>query len=553
MLKSLKIENIAVIEKCNIDFSEGFNVLTGETGAGKSIVIDSINAVTGQRTSKELIRTGAQKATVSALFADIPQKAVELLNEYGISYDDNELFLLRTINSDGKNTCKINGTTVPVGVLREIGDNLLNIHGQHDNQALLKAENHCYFLDMFGNHAKALNDYSDCYNRFKSVRKRLKALTIDLEEKSKQLELYKFQANEIEKAEIQVGQLQELLKKREVQRNSEKIKETLYSAYSFLVGDDETAGAASLIAQSAQNAALTANLYKDVAKSAERLEAVSADITDISDELRTALDNISFNPEELAELEQRIDLITNLQKKYGGSEEKILEYYETVSKTLNDISVSDELLSELETECEKLEDELIAKAKTLSDLRKKTGEDFSKKICDVLKYLEMPNVVFTTNFNQGIYTVNGCDDVEFYISANKGLESKPLAKIASGGELSRIMLAIKSVLSAKYDVDTLIFDEIDTGISGIAADKVGRQIKALSDDRQIICVTHLAQIASAADNHLLISKSLKDGSTFTDVKVIENDERVKEIARIMSGADLTENLFKSAKEMIDNH
>ena len=318
-------------------------------------------------------------------------------------------------------------------------------------------------------------------------------------------------------------------------------------------GDDETAGAASLIAQSAQNAALTANLYKDVAKSAERLEAVSADITDISDELRTALDNISFNPEELAELEQRIDLITNLQKKYGGSEEKILEYYETVSKTLNDISVSDELLSELETECEKLEDELIAKAKTLSDLRKKTGEDFSKKICDVLKYLEMPNVVFTTNFNQGIYTVNGCDDVEFYISANKGLESKPLAKIASGGELSRIMLAIKSVLSAKYDVDTLIFDEIDTGISGIAADKVGRQIKALSDDRQIICVTHLAQIASAADNHLLISKSLKDGSTFTDVKVIENDDRVKEIARIMSGADLTENLFKSAKEMIDNH
>ena len=553
MLKSLKIENIAVIEKCNIDFSEGFNVLTGETGAGKSIVIDSINAVTGQRTSKELIRTGAQKATVSALFADIPQKAVELLNEYGISYDDNELFLLRTINSDGKNTCKINGTTVPVGVLREIGDNLLNIHGQHDNQALLKAENHCYFLDMFGNHAKALNDYSDCYNRFKSVRKRLKALTIDLEEKSKQLELYKFQANEIEKAEIQVGQLQELLKKREVQRNSEKIKETLYSAYSFLVGDDETAGAASLIAQSAQNAALTANLYKDVAKSAERLEAVSADITDISDELRTALDNISFNPEELAELEQRIDLITNLQKKYGGSEEKILEYYETVSKTLNDISVSDELLSELETECEKLEDELIAKAKTLSDLRKKTGEDFSKKICDVLKYLEMPNVVFTTNFNQGIYTVNGCDDVEFYISANKGLQSKPLAKIASGGELSRIMLAIKSVLSAKYDVDTLIFDEIDTGISGIAADKVGRQIKALSDDRQIICVTHLAQIASAADNHLLISKSLKDGSTFTDVKVIENDERVKEIARIMSGADLTENLFKSAKEIIDNH
>lgn len=553
MLKSLKIENIAVIEKCNIDFSEGFNVLTGETGAGKSIVIDSINAVTGQRTSKELIRTGAQKATVSALFADIPQKAVELLNEYGIFYDDNELFLLRTINSDGKNTCKINGTTVPVGILREIGDNLLNIHGQHDNQALLKAENHCYFLDMFGNHAKALNDYSDCYNRFKSVRKRLKALTIDLEEKSKQLELYKFQANEIEKAEIQVGQLQELLKKREVQRNSEKIKETLYSAYSFLVGDDETAGAASLVAQSAQNAALTANLYKDVAKSAERLEAVSADITDISEELRSALDKISFDPEELTELEQRIDLITNLQKKYGGSEEKILEYYETVSKTLNDISVSDELLSELETECEKLEDELIAKAKTLSDLRKKTGEDFSKKICDVLKYLEMPNVVFTTNFNQGIYTVNGCDDVEFYISANKGLESKPLSKIASGGELSRIMLAIKSVLSAKYDVDTLIFDEIDTGISGIAADKVGRQIKALSDDRQIICVTHLAQIASAADNHLLISKSLKDGSTFTDVKVIENDERVKEIARIMSGADLTENLFKSAKEMIDNH
>ena len=553
MLKSLRIENIAVIEKCNIDFSNGFNVLTGETGAGKSIVIDSINAVTGQRTSKELVRTGASKATVSAYFADIPLKAAHLLSEYGISYEDNELFLLRTISADGKNVCKINGTTVPVGVLREIGDNLLNIHGQHDNQALLKPENHCYFLDMFGNHNKALNDYSDCYNCFKAVRKRLKTLTADLEDKSNKIELYKFQKNEIEKADISVGELDLLLKKREVLRNSEKIKETLFSAYSFLAGDDETAGAASLVAQSAQNAALTANLYKDVAKSAERLEAVSADLTDISDELRAAIDNISFDPEELAELEQRIDLILTLQKKYGGSEEKILEYFDFVSHILNDISVSDELLSELEAECEKLEDELILKAKDLSNLRKKTGADFSKKICDVLKYLEMPNVVFSVNFNEGIYTVNGCDEVEFYISANKGIEAKPLSKIASGGELSRIMLAIKSVLSVKYDVDTLIFDEIDTGISGIAADKVGRQIKTLSNDRQIICVTHLAQIAAAADNHLLISKSSDSSGTYTNVTVIDNDDRIKEIARIMSGSYLTENLYQSAKEMIENH
>ncbi len=553
MLKSLKIENIAVIEKCNIDFSNGFNVLTGETGAGKSIVIDSINAVTGQRTSKELVRTGASKATVSAYFADIPLKAAHLLSEYGISYEDDELFLLRTISADGKNVCKINGTTVPVGVLREIGDNLLNIHGQHDNQALLKSENHCYFLDMFGNHNKALNDYSDCYNCFKAVRKRLKTLTADLEDKSNKIDLYKFQKNEIEKADVSVGELDLLLKKREVLRNSEKIKETLFSAYSFLAGDDETAGAASLVAQSAQNAALTANLYKDVAKSAERLEAVSADLIDISDELRAAIDNISFDPAELAELEQRIDLILTLQKKYGGSEEKVLEYFNFVSNVLNDISVSDELLSELEAECEKLEDELILKAKALSDLRKKTGADFSKKICDVLKYLEMPNVVFSVNFNEGIYTVNGCDEVEFYISANKGIEAKPLSKIASGGELSRIMLAIKSVLSVKYDVDTLIFDEIDTGISGIAADKVGRQIKTLSNDRQIICVTHLAQIAAAADNHLLISKSSDSSGTYTNVTVINNDDRIKEIARIMSGSNITENLYQSAKEMIENH
>lgn len=553
MLKSLKIENIAVIEKCNIDFSNGFNVLTGETGAGKSIVIDSINAVTGQRTSKELVRTGASKATVSAYFADIPLKAAHLLSEYGISYEDDELFLLRTISADGKNVCKINGTTVPVGVLREIGDNLLNIHGQHDNQALLKSENHCYFLDMFGNHNKSLNDYFDCYNRFKAVRKRLKTLTADLEDKSNKIDLYKFQKNEIEKADVSVGELDLLLKKREVLRNSEKIKETLFSAYSFLAGDDETAGAASLVAQSAQNAALTANLYKDVAKSAERLEAVSADLIDISDELRAAIDNISFDPAELAELEQRIDLILTLQKKYGGSEEKVLEYFNFVSNVLNDISVSDELLSELEAECEKLEDELILKAKALSDLRKKTGADFSKKICDVLKYLEMPNVVFSVNFNEGIYTVNGCDEVEFYISANKGIEAKPLSKIASGGELSRIMLAIKSVLSVKYDVDTLIFDEIDTGISGIAADKVGRQIKTLSNDRQIICVTHLAQIAAAADNHLLISKSSDSSGTYTNVTVIDNDDRIKEIARIMSGSNITENLYQSAKEMIENH
>lgn len=553
MLKSLKIENIAVIEKCNIDFTKGFNVLTGETGAGKSIVIDSINAIMGQRTSKELIRTGSDKAIVSALFENIPEKAVNMLSENGISYEDNQLFVLRTINQDGKNVCKINGTTVPVATLRELGDLILNIHGQHDNQALLNSDNHCYFIDMFGNHTKALNDYSDCYNRFKTLRKQLKVLKTDLLEKSNQLELYKFQVNEIEKAEIKVGELDELLKKREVQRNSEKIKETLFSAYSFLAGDDETAGAVSLVAQSAQNAALTANLYKDVSSSSERLEAILADVSVVCDELRASIDKISFDPEELAELEQRIDLILNLQKKYGGSEEKILEYYDSVSKTLNDISVSDELLAKIESDCEKLEDELILKAKTLSDLRSKTSIEFSKKICDVLKYLEMPNVVFSVNINEGIYTVNGCDDVEFYISANKGLESKPLSKIASGGELSRIMLAIKSVLSAKYDVDTLIFDEIDTGISGIAADKVGRQIKSLSTDRQIVCVTHLAQIASAADNHLLISKAIKDGATYTDVKTIVGDDRIKEIARIMSGTAITENVYKSAKEMIDNH
>jgi DNA repair protein RecN (Recombination protein N) len=553
MLKSLNIENIAIIEKCNIDFCDGFNVLTGETGAGKSIIIDSINAVTGMRTSKELVRTGSDKATVSALFDNVPKKCAELLENYGVTLDDGSVFMLRTITADGRNTCKINGVTVSVGILREVGEYLVNIHGQHDNQALLNPELHCMFLDLYGEHGTVIEDYKECYHSLKSVKKTIKELKTDDEQKQKLIDFLNFQINEIEAADISVGELETLLKRREVIRNAEKLREGLLICYNGLIGDEDTSGAASLCEEAVNGLNMCSGSLENAKTLLERLQNVNLELYDITSEVRGLLDGVSFDEGELEETEQRIDVIRSLMKKYGGSEETVLEFFETSKAKLDKIYRSDEELLKAEQLYSEIEDQLIEKGAVLTEKRKKTAEKFSRNICDVLKYLEMPNVVFSVNIEEDMYTVNGCDNVEFYISANSGQAVKPLCKVASGGELSRIMLSIKSVMNRVADADTLIFDEIDTGISGKAADKVGRQLKALSSDRQVLCVTHLAQIAAAADNHLLITKSTKNGNTFTDVAEAKGDTRVNEIARIMSGGEMTESLLKSAKELIENH
>ncbi len=553
MLKSLNIENIAIIEKCNIEFDSGFNVLTGETGAGKSIIIDAINAVTGQRTSKELIRSGCSKATVTALFDDVDISVKELLSEYGVSFDDDTLIITRVINADGKNVCKINGVSVNVSVLKEIGFKLVNIHGQHDNQALLNPENHCGFIDSFGNYNDKISVYKDCYSRLKDVKKKLKSLKTDENEKQRRTELLKFQINEIEAANVTVGELDELIKRREIIKNSEKLKVALQGCYDLLAGDDENSGSITLAAQAFNLFGPISSVLPNGTKVSEKMTELSSELDDIAMQIREYCDSVSFDVGELDKCEQRIDVLNSLVRKYGGSEEKILEYLQSAKTEIENIINCDTLVLELEEKSDALEDELIEKAAVLTECRKQTAKQFSEKICDVLKYLEMPKVTFMADFQEGIYTLNGCDNVEFLISANIGQESKPLSKIASGGELSRIMLAIKSVMSNINDAKTLIFDEIDTGISGKAADKVGRQMKSLSETYQVICVTHLAQIASAADSHLLISKSVSNGNTFTDVVNVVGDERVNEIARIMSGTDITDNLFVSAKEMIDSH
>ncbi len=553
MLKSLNIENIAVIEKCNIDFSSGFNVLSGETGAGKSIVIDSINAVTGQRTSKDLVRTGCEKATVSAVFDSIPKSAVQLLSEYGVDISDGSLMVLRSISSDGRNNCKINGTSVNVSLLRELGNLLVNIHGQHDNQALLDPNKHCGFIDMYGVDKIIISEYRDCYNRLKAVKKQLKSLMTDETEKQHRIDLLKFQINEIGAANIKNGELSMLIEKRNIIRNSEKLILNLSACSSKLSGDDDMQGATTLCFDAVSDLLACNEYLKSSKELVERLSSISAELQEIANDVKTQLDEVSFDPGELIELEQRIDVLNKLVKKYGGNEEEVLKYFEKAQKELELINSSDEMIGVLEEQCSKLEDELVEKGNRLTEARIKSADRFSKNVCEILKYLEMPNVKFSAVFSEGMYTANGCDNVEFHISANLGEDPKPLYKIASGGELSRIMLSIKSVMTADGDAETLIFDEIDAGISGKAADKVGRQLKNLSKSKQVVCVTHLSQIAAAGDNHLLISKSSSNGATFTKVEKIDGDQRVKEIARIMSGSKMTENLYNSAKELIENH
>lgn len=553
MLKAINIENIAVIEKCNIDFKEGFNCLTGETGAGKSIIIDSINAVTGQRTSKELVRTGCDKAFVSAVFEDISNEVIEKLSEYGIDASDESVILTRSISADGKNTCKINGVTVNVSVLRDIGNILVNIHGQHDNQALLNPDTHCGFVDAFGGYQDILNDYRECYLELRAVRKKLKSLTTDENEKLRKIDTLKYQINEIEAADVIVGELESLSERRELVRNSEKLRLSLSMCLNLLSGDDNMPGAETMIAQGLQEFSTISKLLQNNEKLLERFDFAVSEIADITAEIRDLNESLDFDPNELENLEQRTDLIKSLNKKYGGDETAVLQYLDNAREELVNITSSDELIEDLEKQSEILEDKLVEKGEKLTKARTKAALQFSDKICNVLRYLEMPNVVFSVEIEPKIYSADGCDRLEFLISANKGQEPKPLSKIASGGELSRTMLAIKSVMADFDNCDTLIFDEIDSGISGKAADKVGRQLKQLSKLRQVLCVTHLAQIAAASDGHFQILKSTTETNTYTEVLPLEGDMRVREIARIMSGTNMTENLYNSAKELIENH
>ena len=550
MLKFLHIENIAVIERSDIEFTEGFNVLTGETGAGKSIVIDAINAVLGERTSKELIRAGCDTAEVSAVFGCIDKKTLGLLSESGVTPDeDGNIVINRRLSASGKGLIKLNNRPVTATELKGIGRYLVNIHGQHDNQVLLDPESHLDYIDAVADDNPIKGKYYAEFRELNRIRKELAALETDEDEKQKKNDLLNYQINELETAGITLGEYQDLKKKLQIARGYQATAAALSAAYAALEGADDNLGAVALT-ENAGKALLSLKNDEWSAK-AEELRNIAEGLRDISAQLSDFLENPEYLEIDPDAVNARLDLLDRLMLKYGGSEQALTDYLQNAREELESLRFSDECERELGALLDKSTERLVALGEELTAARKRAAAEFEKQVCSILSYLNMPDVRFTVKTEKGRYTKRGCDTAEFMISANKGESVKTLAKIASGGELSRVMLAIKSVLLDKDNVGTMIFDEIDSGISGYTAGKVGTQLKRVSGNRQVICVTHLAQIAAIADNHLLIEKTSSGGRTFTRVEPLSNEERIKEIARIMSGADITENLYNSAKELLD--
>lgn len=549
MLTSLKIENVAIIESAAIEFGCGLNVLTGETGAGKSIVIDSINAILGERTSRDIIRTGAQSAKVYAVFEDVNERVRNFLDENGIDCEDGVLIINRTLSREGKNVCRINGAPVTVSMLREIGGELIDIHGQHDNQSLLSPEKHCGFVDSFAGNADLITDYREKYGRLCEIRSKLKKLTTDESSKSQRIDFLTYQIDELEKAEITIGERDELKARKSLINNSQKVIESLNIAYEALKAD----GAGIDMITDAESEIANASAYMEMlGEASEKITDIRYELEDIAETVRDAMTEVDFDPSELEDIDERLDLLYRLSKKYGDTEEEMLEYLEKARAELDNIAFSEERVKELQKQEKEALDETETAACKLTESRKTAGEKLSNAICSELEFLDMPNVRFVVKCNDIGLTENGKDEIEFLISANAGEEPKPLAKIASGGELSRIMLAIKNVLAEIDGVDTMIFDEIDTGVSGRAAQKIAMKLRSASKGRQVICVTHLAQIAAQGDVHLYISKSVSDGKTYTNIKSLIEEERVAEIARIMGGMEITKLQLESAREMLAN-
>ncbi len=550
MLKYLHINNIAVIEKNDIELEGGLNILTGETGAGKSIVIDSINAILGQRTSKDIIRSGEDKAVVTAVFSDISAPAACSLESQGVFPDENgEYLVTRILSAAGKSSIKINGQPITSGVMRDIGDMLINIHGQHDNQALLNPATHCGYIDAVAKNSELLDDYYNEFNKLNSIRKQLLAADIDEDTAQRRKELLSFQIQEIENAALSVGELDKLKSKRDLLENSEKLIKTLTGVRNIVLGTDDYDGAATKISGASRDVlSLKSTEFDNIS---DKLTNISAQLESVGYDIEKQLDDLIFDVAEQDAINSRVELIRSVIRKYGGSEESALEHLKNASIELQNINNNDELIKQLEKQLIESEERLIKKAEKLTASRKSAAEAFCKKVCDVMVMLDMPNVKFSATIEKGKYTKTGCDECEFLISANMGEEMRPLSKIASGGELSRVMLAIKSVLSVNDPIDTLIFDEIDIGISGRAALKIATQLKKLASNKQIICVTHLAQIAAAADTHFLIEKSLNEAHTKTTVTKLNEQGRLGELSRIIGGRVTDANL-QSAKELLRN-
>ena len=550
MLKELFIENLAVIKKVSISFNNNFNVFTGETGAGKSILINGINAILGQRTTKDIVRNGCDKASICALFTQLSTLTKDKLDEFGLTYDNDEITLSRDISIDGKSVARINGRVVTVMVLKEIGETLINIHGQHDNQLLLKSECHIDILDSFADIQDTIDDYKQSFKELQEVARTINKLKTDERQKNERITTLKEKIDEISVLKIEEGEDEKLEGENELLQNAEKLYERINNALLILSGDDDNEGAIVATDNASKQLIVVKELMPELEKLSERLRDASIELDDITCELNHKLSALNITPERFEYVSERLECIKRIKRRYGPSLNDVLKSYDQAIRELEEIEGSSGQLEILEARKIELLAMVTEKAKRLTSLRNDAAKRFIEQVTQELSFLNMADVTLDVLHDTGKLTINGMDSIEFLISANKGEKPKPIAKIASGGELSRIMLALKNVIADKDDIPTLIFDEIDTGVSGRAAQKIGIKLSEISRKRQVLCVTHLAQIAVEADTHLCIEKNVWDDQTITQVKTLDMDGRKLEIARIMGGDNISDLLLKNAEQLI---
>jgi len=550
LLSQLYIENIAVIQKADIQLREGFNVFTGETGAGKTILISAINAVLGARTSRSIIRSGESRAVVSALFSDLSPDAARQVEELGYTAEEGQLMIHRELDAGGSGSCRINGRPATTALLRQIASLLIDIHGQRDSQELLSTEKHLSFVDGFGGLEGDLEAYQRVYRSLCQVREKRESLEMDESYKLQRQDLLQYQLNEIESASLTPGEEEELLAQREMIRNSERITGALGSGYQLLTGGEDGIGIVSALGSLGEELDTASQFVSGLEEYQSKVEDLRYDLEELASTLRGSLEDYSFDPRQLDRIEDRLDLLYRLKKKYGATVEEIIAYGERSAQELDELTFADERAAQLREEEQALTAQAEKLAGTLSAKRGKAGERFIASVREELAYLDMPNVRLSLNTTRRELGPTGWDSVEFFLAANPGEEPKPLSKTASGGELSRVMLAIKTVLAGKGGVGTLIFDEVDTGVSGRAAQKIGLKLAQVAKSRQVICVTHLAQVAAYAGHHSRIYKQVEKERTYTHVEVLDREERVRELARINAGENITDIAMESARELL---
>lgn len=550
MLNNLYIKNVAVIDKLEVDFHNGVSVLTGETGAGKSIIIDSINMILGDRANKELVRYGTDKAIVQATF-DASESICKILDDNDIDTDNGQVLITRQLTKEGKSVARINGMIVTLNVLREISDELINIHGQHDNQALLTPSKHISFLDAYANDEECIAEYKEVFRKKRETEKKLHALEMDEQEKAQKIDLLEYQINEIKKASLEKGEDEDLKEQREIYANAEQITNSVNEAYANIYGGDEIQSAYDGISIAVDALSKINELNPQLRNMYNSLNTIMYSLEDTAHELREFGDTVEFDEQTLNDIEERLDLISKLKRKYGGTIEEILNYLNKAESELDDIKLSDEKANELKEELKKITEELSAKGNSLSERRRKYAAILEQNIEQSLHELNMEKAKFKVQIEtENVFYDNGLDKVEFLISTNPGEPLKPLVKIASGGELSRVMLAIKSILADSDGVDTLIFDEIDTGVSGRAALSIAKKLSQIGKNKQVICITHLPQLTAAADNHYLIKKDIDGEMASTSLNELDEEGRELELARIIDGGEVTELALNHAKQML---